>query len=104
MNCLICEQELWPGCFAHGDLLTDADKEWFDAPAAVDFQATGNFGTTIFDPLHNSSKEVLQIAVCDECLIKKQKIIKYINVKNERKPIIETFEEYRLKNYRGRTP
>lgn len=42
------------------------------------FRATGNFGSTIFDPLPtqlNRRGEVLQIIVCDDCIKAKAKLV-----------------------------
>lgn len=41
------------------------------------FRATGNFGSTIFDPMPTQREEVLQVIICDECIKRK---IEYVTL------------------------
>lgn len=46
------------------------------------FDATGNYGSTIFDPLPHHDESHLRIAICDECINAKAQEVKHIyNVK-----------------------
>lgn len=45
------------------------------------FRATGNFGSTIFDPIPDNG--YIELAICDECVTKKAKQI--VRVKNIRR-------------------
>lgn len=40
------------------------------AYGAIIFRATGNYGSTIFDPLPIRKEEILQIIICDDCVRK----------------------------------
>jgi len=44
------------------------------------FQTYGHYGSTVFDPMDGSS---LDIAICDECVIKKQDQIRGTGIGNQ---------------------
>ena len=59
------------------------------------FRATGNYGSTLFDPLPATGKgeEFLQIIICDECIRKNAKRVTRIhNIKKIMIADIELFE------------
>lgn len=43
------------------------------------FRATGNFGSTIFDPMPIGVEEILQVIICDYCIRKKIKAVTRIH-------------------------
>ena len=43
------------------------------------FRSTGNYGSTVFDPLPMSREEVLQIIICDECILKDSRFVTRIH-------------------------
>ena len=36
--------------------------------SGIVFRSTGNFGSTVFDPMPIGAEEMLQIVICDECI------------------------------------
>jgi len=66
-ECFICGRN----CII--DEHTDADGEkfeWKEISDAVHFAATGNWGSTVWDPLRDDL--YLNIYICDECLNKQR--------------------------------
>jgi len=60
----------------------------------ISFRATGNYGSTVFDPITDDG--FLEILICDECIKKKSKQIKRvrnIQTKTEYKYETGTFKE-----------
>jgi len=50
---------------------------------ALLFRATGNYGSSVFDPPHECP-EILQIVICDDCLKKKAKrVTRLYNIEHE---------------------
>jgi hypothetical protein len=49
-------------------------REW---PGVI-FEPTGNWGSTIYDPYPNDGPSLLQIRICDKCVLKKRSQIKEI--------------------------
>lgn len=51
------------------------------------FRATGNFGSTVFDPmsfLPGKKEEILQVIICDYCIKQKAKwVTRLYNIKRE---------------------
>ena len=48
------------------------------------FRATGNFGSTVFDPMPIGVEEILQVVICDDCMKKKAKRVTRIhNIQRE---------------------
>jgi len=47
------------------------------------FEATGNFGSTIFDPMARQEEEILQVVICDRCIKKNAKNV--LHIKNIRR-------------------
>lgn len=48
--------------------VVDGPKDW---PGVI-FDATGNWGSTIFDPSPSERPAVLRIRICDKCVIERQ--------------------------------
>ena len=47
------------------------------------FRSTGNFGSTIFDPI-GETEEILQVVICDDCMKKKaRRVTRLHNIKHE---------------------
>lgn len=65
--CLVCGFPLEP-TFDDDD---DDDRQ-ITVYHGLHFQAHGTFGTTVFDPSPNDKADLLEIVVCDWCLIEKQ--------------------------------
>ena len=81
-RCFCCNIELATSC---GD-----EKDW---PATI-FEATGNWGSTVFDPFNGESRLIIRI--CDKCVVKKQH--KIVEIGNDlqrelRDEVAEYFEE-----------
>ena len=48
------------------------------------FRSTGNFGSTVFDPMPIGVEEILQVVICDDCMKKKAKRVTRIhNIQRE---------------------
>ena len=45
---------------------------------ALIFRATGNFGSTVFDPITTDGEELLQVIICDNCIKRKIKRVTHI--------------------------
>jgi len=43
------------------------------------FRASGNFGSTIFDPMPTCQEEYLQVIICDDCIKRKAKRVTRIH-------------------------
>ncbi len=57
------------------------------------FRATGNFGSTVFDPMSIGVEEILQVIICDHCIRKKIKAVTRIhNIKRDVTAKEEPFE------------
>ncbi len=41
------------------------------------FRASGNYGSTIFDPMH--CNDFLEIIICDNCVVKKKNMVQHIH-------------------------
>ena len=50
------------------------------------FHASGNYGSTVYDPIRiaRSSREFLEIVICDDCIVKHQNNIDHVRVKSQR--------------------
>lgn len=51
------------------------------------FRATGNFGSTVFDPmsfLPGMKEQMLQVIICDECMkVRAKRVTRLCNIKSE---------------------
>lgn len=43
------------------------------------FRATGNFGSTIFDPMPRRKQEILQVIICDGCIKTRKRSVIWIH-------------------------
>ena len=68
MQCIICDKAL-----------EMVNKIWNLPKEAVNFYTYGHYGSTVFDPINGS---VMNIIVCDDCLIKKSDKTSISGVKN----------------------
>ncbi len=78
-------------CISCGKTLRSAlGSDWEQDPpqGAVVFIATGNYGSTIYDPMFYGS-EHLKIAICDTCLTKAAKRDYVIHVQPIKVPTTE---------------
>ena len=58
------------------------------------FRASGNFGSTIFDPLppYKKDSEFLQIVICDDCIVKKADRVDWVrNIRSNETADVEPF-------------
>lgn len=77
LNCICCDRVL--------------EAEPTDNPIVIHpvydgliFRSTGNFGSTIFDPMPRQVEEMLQVIICDDCIKRKAKRVTLIhNIKRE---------------------
>lgn len=77
MNCICCDCELNAEPTDNPLLITPV----YDG---LIFRATGNFGSTIFDPMPRGVEEILQVVICDDCMKKKAKrVTRLRNIKRE---------------------
>lgn len=67
-NCFCCEKSL------------KSDSDCFQSPPlnATAWETKGNYGSKLFDPIHDDR---LEIYICDECLRKKAKLAYFFKVK-----------------------
>ena len=87
---LICDncKNKFLKCFCCGKII---DTEIGENPLVVGpayealwFRATGNFGSTVFDPMPIGVEEILQILICDDCIKKNIKQVTHIyNINRE---------------------
>lgn len=85
--CICCEKELELECREHKPDL------WYIAHESLIFRASGNYGSTQYDPL--SGYEYLEMFLCDECLKKKGHLVTRVKFRNESHLIREeTFTDY----------
>lgn len=73
-------------CFCCGkkldlDIHCGDDKPHVISPVyeGLRFRSTGNFGSTIYDPMPISSREFLEIVVCDACIMKKKEKVRHVH-------------------------
>jgi hypothetical protein len=79
VHCISCGCKLKKDDFVHGAVLC---------------YTTGNYGSTVFDPVGDSS-QFLQFYLCDECLKKKSNIINHLTSKTETSVVsTKTFKKY----------
>lgn len=78
LNCICCDCTL--------DVeLTDNPMVIYSVYNGLIFRATGNFGSTVFDPMPVQRKEMLQVIICDDCIKEKVKWVTLLyNIKEER--------------------
>lgn len=77
LNCLVCDQHL-------DDAITQ--NGIYNQPyAGTTFTSTGHYGSTVWDPSF-SSREWLEINICDPCLTKKadEGVILHVKPKTQR--------------------
>lgn len=72
--CLVCDKEL-----ENWNYTDDNERKSFHPLDGLHFRSYGHYGSTVFDPMDGSS---LDIAICDECLLKHRNKI-YGNGKTE---------------------
>lgn len=70
--CLICEKKLEHD---HSENFGSSIPGILDATV---WRTTGNWGSSLFDSF--DSREFLETYICDECLVKKSKIIYHVDV------------------------
>lgn len=57
------------------------------------FRATGNFGSTIFDPMPTRKEEKLQVIICDDCIkMKVKSVTRIYNINRDVTAEAEPFE------------
>lgn len=62
------------------------------------FRATGNFGSTIFDPMPIGVEEILQVVICDDCIKKNaRRVTRIYNIKKVMSCDVEPFFRARLR-------
>ena len=60
------------------------------------FRSTGNFGSTVFDPMPIGVEEILQVVICDDCMKKKAKrVTRLHNIRREATAEAEPFDPNR---------
>jgi len=70
LPCIVCGKYLFP-VFPRQD-----QPDQHQPNGAVMFRSSGNYGSTVFDPL--DSRDEIEINVCDECVTRHQDRIWYI--------------------------
>jgi len=57
------------------------------------FRSTGNYGSTVFDPMPIGVEEILQVIICDDCMKRKAKrVIRLHNIRRETTADIGEFD------------
>jgi len=65
----------------HGGMISDA----------LIFEATGNYGSTIFDPMGiGPSEEYLEIHICDQCVKDRCQRVKHIAVRRKKEHTVRS--------------
>lgn len=72
MNCFKCEKDL-PKVFKDSDIRQPND--------GLTFTATGNYGSTVYDPTHRAPK--LVIWICDECVVGHKQFVQVVSVREQ---------------------
>lgn len=83
VNCICCNNEL--------------EAEPVDNPATIPsvydgliFRSTGNFGSTVFDPI--TLEEILQVVICDNCVrVKYNRVTRIHSIERKTDGVSETF-------------
>jgi len=86
-NCFSCGIEFTPSLWDGGPK---------DHPGII-FEATGNWGSTIFDPSPKERPAMLVIRICDKCVLNKLSRVQEIGdqlQKELRKDVKEFFDKY----------
>jgi len=72
-------------CFCCGkkldlDIHCGDDKPHVISPVyeGLRFRSSGNFGSTIYDPMPISKREFLEIVVCDACIMKRKEKVRHV--------------------------
>lgn len=73
VQCMCCDKWLDAEFLDSDDLLTVVPV--YDG---LIFRATGNFGSTIFDPMPIGEEEYLLVVICDDCVKSKAKRVTHI--------------------------
>ena len=90
-KCFVCGKKLKEERAKRGEGLT-----WEPLSDGLWFRSAGNYGSTIFDPMMPNDHDWLEIAICDECVLAKQKEITVIMPKRTVTPCeFKSFEQYR---------
>lgn len=56
------------------------------------FRSTGNYGSTIFDPMPIGLEEILQVIICDDCIrTRAKRVIRLYNISTETTAYSEEF-------------
>jgi hypothetical protein len=91
--CMSCKQDLHFSIkkWAMGE---SSARQDFSPSGALVFAATGNYGSTVFDPMGQAGDCHLEIAICDECIQKFGDFVVYAKSKGPRKKwTYMTFDE-----------
>ena len=67
--CFVCDKQLKDQNSGKDEMQNFGDIDTIPAADGLVFRATGNYGSTIFDPMHH---EVWQIIICDNCVYRKR--------------------------------
>jgi len=75
MKCFVCETELKTP--RKRELSCRGEDERLIPPSGgTDWQASGNYGSSVFDPCYDDV-ESLYIVICDKCLLEKKHLVIY---------------------------
>ena len=86
INCICCNREI--------------EAEMAENPMVISpvydgliFRATGNFGSTIFDPIATDGEELLQVIICDNCIKRKiKRVTRIFDINNIVTAKVELFK------------
>lgn len=93
--CIICDKELELDTYS--DLKKNGSVGMLHGGLICD--TTGNYGSTIFDPI--TSPEKLEFYICDPCMLEKQDKVFYVKtLRTESHFEVETFKQHR-RGYKG---
>ena len=62
VNCFCCDRILDRESYVDNPLVISG------VHGGIIFRATGNYGSTVFDPMPAGIEEILQVIICDDCV------------------------------------
>lgn len=91
ISCICCDRDLnaevfcdYPGCRSHvshpceGCGRSPNPMVILPIYGGLVFRSTGNYGSTVFDPMPTKKKEMLQVVICDLCIKTKARRVTHI--------------------------
>lgn len=58
------------------------------------FRTSGNFGSTVFDPMPFDKEEYLQVIICDDCI--KKNVKRVMRIHNVQRKVTSDIERFKI--------